>query len=469
MNFKRIFALFLIVVLGVLCCACGDGKTNDTSSVTSDKGNTNNSTTASDDTSSEPLADATLTVKVKKGEVTKFKSDRPYDKSKEDISIILVVGQSNFTTGVGFSSEYGGVADGKIDKFSEAPVLPVEGTCYSSGYRTAITSLSADRDMAKLCDSSRLRNTLGGVTPSFGIKWNQLTGTKVVFVQAAVGAVGVHEWVPNPTDYICECNEYEQLYGKAVQIFKQSYEALSKNYNVVYKGYIWNQGEHEEQFGKPECQSTVRSDKTYYDAYKSMHDGFMEELGLDFGGISVVRADKAGGTAQNSMSLTTARSAQYNLCNDIDNLFMISTMSETCAAAAELDMDKTNTIHYSQATFNKMGADCADNLYKCLGLAETPAQFSGLQIFSAAGIKIAEFDKDGKAVGETTVARGYVSSHILAKLSTLGTGYKVNGFSFVSADGADLSQFVDEFGAIDWESATAQKQIKSVNIKCVIE
>ena len=469
MNFKRVFALFLIVVLGVLCCACGDGKTNDTSSVTSDQGNTNNSTTASDDTSSEPLADATLTVKVKKGEVKKFKSDRPYDKSKEDVSLILVTGQSNFTTSVGFASEYGGVVDGKIDNFSEAPLLPDEGTCYSSGYRTAITSLSADRDMSKLCDSAKLRNTLGGVTPSFGIKWNQLTGTKVVFVQAAVGAVGVHEWTPNPNDYLCECNENAALYQRTIDIYKQSYEALSKDYNIVYTGYIWNQGEHEEQFGKLTSQSTVHSDQTYYDAYKSMHDGFMTELGLDFGGISVVRADKAGGSAQNSMSLTTARNAQYKLCNDIENLFMISTVGETCAASAPLDMDKTNTIHYSQATFNKMGADCASNLYNCLGLSAAPVEFAGAQVYSSAGLKIAEFDKDGKAIGETVVAKGYLTDHLLAKISTLGTEYKVAGFNLVAADGTDLSNYIDDFGLIDWESLTAAKTLKSINIKCVIE
>lgn len=458
----------MISVLCLLATACG-GSTDTGSKAPSSTPDGSVASTTSSEAPDEPVADATLTVKLSKGEVTKFKSDRPYDKSKEDISLILVVGQSNFTTNVGFASEYGGVVSGKIANFSEAPVLPVEGTCYSNLNRNAITVLGANNDMSKLCDSARLKNTIGGVTPSFGIKWNQLTGTKVVFVQAAVGSVGVHEWTPNPNDYICECNENAHLYSRAVSIYKASYEALSKDYNVVYAGYIWNQGEHEEVFGKPECQSTVNSDKAYYDAYKSMHDGFVEELGLDFGGISVVRADKSGDTAQGSMSLTIARSAQYNLCNDIDNLFMISTISETCAASAPLDMDKTNTIHYSQATFNKMGADCADNLYKCLGLAETPAQFSGLQVYSAAGIKIAEFDKDGKAIGETTVARGYVSIHILAKLNTLGTGYKVNGFELVNADGTDLSQFVDEFGAIDWDSAAAQKQIKTVNIKCVIE
>lgn len=470
MNFKRILAITLVLVMGVLVCACGGSSEKSPA----DKPDSSTSSTASEsnvsnDTASEESVDATLTIKISKGDVAKFKSDRPYDASKESISLILVVGQSNFTTSVGFASELGGVIDGKISAYSEEPMVPAEGTCYSSGYRTAITSLSSDRDMSKLCDASKGKNTMGGVTPSFGIKWNDLTNTKVVFVQAAVGAVGVHEWTPNPDDYLCECNENARLYQKAVEIFKTSYEALSKDYNIAYTGYIWNQGEHEEVYGKPDCASTVNSDEGYYLAYESMHNGFMAELDLDFGGISVVRADKAGGSAQGSMSLTIARNAQYRLCNDIDNLFMVSTMSETCAASAPLDMDKTNTIHYSQATFNKMGADCASNLHKYLGLSSEPASFSGVSVYSSSGIKVAEFDKDGNAVGEAVVAKGYLSDHLLTKLNTLGTGDSFKGYTFTAADGTDLSQFIDQYGAIDWVSIAQQKAIKSVKIKCVIE
>ena len=470
MRFQRLTALLLIAVPCVLCCACGGDDTdggNSTVSGTPDASNVGDA--SSEAASEEETADATLTIKVKKGDIVKHKNNRPYDKSKEDISLILIVGQSNFTTNVGFSSELGGVLDGKIAQYSEEPILPTQGICYSSGYRTAITALTPDRDMSKLCNTSKMTNTLGGISPSFGIKWNELTGTKVVFVQAAVGAVGVHEWTPNPDDYICECNENAALYQRTVDIYKQSFDALSKDYNIVYAGYLWNQGEHEEQFGKPGCVSTVSSDASYYAAYKSMHDGFMEELGLDFGGISVVRADKAGGTAQGSMCLTTARNAQYRLCNDIDNLFMVSTISETCAASAPLDMDKTNTIHYSQTTFNKMGPDCATNLYNCLGLSEKPVEFAGVQVYSSAGIKIAEFDKDGKAMGETVVAKGYLSDHILTKNTVLGTNYSIEGYTFTAADGTDLSAFVDEYGLFDWMSIATSKVVKSVKIKCVIE
>ena len=168
MSIKKIVAIFLIAVLCVLCCACGDSPDTGSEAPSSAPVGSDTADTSSE-TESKPAADATLTIKVKKGEIEKFKSDRPHDKNKEDISLMLIVGQSNFTTSVGFSSEYGGVLNGKIQNFSEVPVVPEKGTCYSSGGRKAITSLSADRDMSKLCNEANLTNTLGGVTPSFGI------------------------------------------------------------------------------------------------------------------------------------------------------------------------------------------------------------------------------------------------------------------------------------------------------------
>lgn len=468
--FKKILCLVLIAALGVPACACGSDKGSSkpsgvVNSVESVSSNDTESTAAG-----QKAADAVLTLKVKKGETTAFKSDRPYDKSKQDISLILVVGQSNFTTSVGFSSEYQHFIDGKTDVAPEAPLSPAKGTVYSSAPKGSITALTDDRDVSRLCDVSNLTRTIGGVCPSFGYQWNVLTGTKVVFVQAAVGAVGVHEWTPDPENYYCECtnNGHGTLYADAVANYKRSYDALSEKYNIVYTGYIWNQGEHDEVFGAPGKTNTVNSDLAYYTAYKSMHDGFMAELNLDFGGISVVRADKAGGTAQGSMSLTIARNAQYKLCNDIDDLYMLSTISETCDHSM---MDQSNTIHYAQATFNKMGVDCANNLAAYLKLLSEAPAFSGVELYSNAGIKICEFDASGKAVtddGTCFVPKGYLSDHLLCKLKTLGTGDILTSFALTVGD-KDMTGCIDEFGAISWDEILAEKPVKTVEIKCVIE
>ena len=474
--FKKILRILLLVLLCPVFCACGDEDTTSSASDIASKtasGNgsaisSENASTGSDTAGSS--ADATLTIKVKKGEITQFKSNRPYDKSKEDISLILVVGQSNFTTNVGYGGELKYFMEGKTTVEPEVPLIPATGTVYSSAGNSAITALTSDRDVATLADAStRGTSTMGGVSPAFGMQWNAITGTKVVFVQAAVGAVGVHEWTPNPQDYYCICNNngHNVLYSNAVSNYKKSYEALSKNYNIVYTGYIWNQGEHEnDTYASPETGATVCSDEAYYNAYKSMHDGFMEELKLDFGGISVVRHHQNGySSATNSNMLTIARNAQYKLCNDIDNLYMISNISETTSSDI---MDQSNTIHYSQMVFNNMGVECADNLACYLGIKDKKASFSGVKVSTKSGVYIAEFDADGKSTtgSAAVVNKASMTDHILAKLSTLGTGYSISGFTLTAGD-KDMSASIDEFGAIDLDSLGSG--ISTVEIKCVIE
>ncbi len=465
---KKVLSVVLVVLMCTTVCACGgNDKTSGTESATLNNGSAAASTGSDGTTSVEELADATLTISVKKGDITAFKSDRAYDSSKEDITLILVTGQSNFTASVGYRSEYTHYLSGKTEVIPEAPLLPLKGTVYSGN---TVTELTDACDVSNLADATSKKNTtMGGVSPAFGMEWYAITGTKVVFVQAARGAVGVHEWVPNPEDYYCTCNNNGggTLYSSAVANYKTSYNALSQKYNIVYTGYIWNQGEHENgEYADPTSGATVCSDETWYQAYKSMHDGFMEELDLDFGGISVVRHHQNGySSATDSNKLTIARNAQYKLCNDIDNLFMLSTISETTSSDV---MDQSNNIHYSQMIFNQMGVEMADNLACYLGVQDKKAEFSGVKVSTEAGLYIAEFDASGASVtGEPVVVKkGPMTSHILAKLSTLGTGYTISGLS-LSVKG-DTGNFIDEYGAIDW-SAVADQKISDVEIKCVIE
>lgn len=447
---KKSLAFILGLCLLLVVCGCGGSKetSGDTSSITQSA------------TGQQTDKKAVLEIKVKSKNIEKFKSDRPYDPKKQDISIILVTGQSNFTPGVGYSSELGYYNKNQdTAPYPELPIVPDEiGLVYTSYSFDTLTELTDNRSI----DEDYM---LSGITPPFGTEWNSLTGTKTVFIQAAQGAVGVHEWTPHPADYECTCpaNGKGQLYVKAVDNFKKAYEALSQKYNVVYTGYIWNQGEHEEVYGAVEG-NTVNSSKAYYDAYKSMHDGFMSELDLDFGGISVVRADKVGDTAQNSMALTIARTAQYQLCNDIDNLFMLSTVGETCDVTM---MDAAGPIHYSQATFNIMGTEMANNLYCELGLGTANA-FEGVKMYAADGALLAGFDATGKLTeGKSTIERSEVSGESLIKLSALGTGHTLS-YSLKVGD-EDASALVTGYGSANWTELYKTHSLNKIDLKVVIE
>lgn len=462
---RSIKIIAFLLALAVIICgfsACGSDKAE--SSSEADASAAGSSDTAS---TAEPEASgAVLTVTVNKKTAEAKKSSRPYDASKQNISLILVVGQSNFTTSVGFSSELAAFNSGKTTAFPERPTQPAAGTAYSCYTNAPLTALDNGHDMFYLSDASKETSTLGGVTPAFGAEWSSLTGTKTVFIQAAVGAVGVHEWTPDPESYVCSCsgNGHGVLYRNAVSAYKSVYAALSKDYNIVYAGYIWNQGEHDEVYGKDQ-NNTVHDDQSYYNAYKSMHDGFMKELALDFGGISVVRADKAGRSDTNSRSLTIARAAQYKLCNDIDDLYMISTVSETCSSDM---MDQGNTIHYSQNVFNIMGKDAADNLYNALGLSAAPAELTGVTLMAADGTYMTVFDGTGALKeGPQKVSRGDTMGQLTVKIAEMGN---ISSYSLsFSINGEQRPEYVDGFGKIDWTGLSKTENIKEITLECVIK
>ncbi len=456
--FKKITALLLAVMLLCLCVACG-GNDDAQSEVNS---TTDSSTVSIVDGESE--VKNMLNINVTALNKEKFSSNRPIDPSKEKISLILVTGQSNFTTSVGYSAEYGAYRDGKTTNMPEAPVVPAQGVAYSFGTSSTSFVLDASRDMNTLCRTDRT-GVLGGVTPSFAIQWNALTGTKVVFIQAAVGAVGVHEWTPDPSKYACTCvnNGKGQLYANAVSAYTRAVIELSEKYNIVYTGYIWNQGEHDEVYGAKEGV-TIRDAKGYYDAYKEMHDGFMNSLNLDFGGISVVRANNAGSTAQGSNSYTIARAAQYKLCNDIDDLYMLSTISETCSHAM---MDQGNTIHYSQTVFNVMGAEMADSLFSALKLDEQRA-YEGIRIYGFDGSTVAKFDAEGKpTLGNGTITRSDCGGNVIIRPEILGTDHKID-FELSLAEG-DGSKYIDEFGAINWNNLYKDLKVNELEVNITVK
>ena len=456
MSLKRIVSIFMVAVFASVCCGCKDG---------ANVSSADSTVTDASDTSGTSAEENgyVLNIKVHSGTAAAFQSGRAYDPDKEDISLILIIGQSNFTTGVGFASEWSYYVGGNTDKAPEAPIVPNAGTAYSSRYQTAITELTESRDMFYISDASNGTATLGGFTPPFAATWSAVTNTKTVFIQMAQGSTGMHEWTPNPTDYTCICkgNGKGLLYANAVEQYKTSFDALSKKYNIVYTGYIWNQGEHDEAAGS-QAGVTINSDKAYYDAYKSMHDGLMRELGLDFGAISVVRSHNKGTTAADSNSHTIARAAQYKLCNDIENLYMVSTVSETCDSSM---MDQSNTIHYSQSVLNVMGTEAAQNLYKSLGLSDTPAEYTGVKVYSGDGSLIGAFDEEGRLTeGTDTLTRTNTYGQILVKLDSLGTAYTLE---LESAAGGASVEFADEFGKLEWKAFGTETPVTEVKLSVI--
>ncbi len=450
---KRITSFFLIALLllqMLFSCASNDGN--------GEKDDPQEPTLPEDNyVETEP--GAVLRIFVDQNEIKKQENSRPYDETKEDISLILVIGQSNFTRKAGYAWEYSHYYIKHISSVEPTPpTLPKPGTAYSFFAGAQTFQLNDASDMYYSSAPEKKNDCVGGVTPPFAVRWNELTGTKVVFIQAAVEATGIHEWVSDPQNYTCNCDNYGKgvCFSNAALTYKKAYTSLSESYNIVHTGYIWNQGEHDEV---KRSGATVHDDQTYYDAYKSMHESFMKILDLDFGGISVVRADRAGDTKEASTSYTRARYAQYKLCNDIDNLYMISTLSETCSRDM---MDQGNSTHYTQKVFNDMGVDMANNLYSRLGLGETNA-YDGIKIYNKNGVLISHIDADGSLIyGTNEFDFKNTAGRILIKTSALGRDDKVSYKLFYN--GVDYSKYIDGYGQIDWGHFKNDTDVQTVKV-----
>ena len=404
---------------------------------------------------------ALLEITVESEAISKFVSDRYDDPDKENITLILVTGQSNFTRQAGYAWEFDHYYYyAKNPAPPVSPTLPNKGTVYSFYDDATEFVLNDASDMYYLSSPNNGTNCLGGVTPVFGARWYELTKTKVVFIQAAEGSTGIDEWVPDPENYNCGCSKggKAKRYSKAVNAYKNAYAALSENYDIVLSGYIWNQGEADEEYDDP-ATVTVHDDQSYYDAYMSMHNGFMTELDLDFGGISVVRADRAGDTKEASSSYTRARAAQYRLCNEVENLYMISTFSETCTRDM---MDQGNSVHYSQKVFNEMGVDMANNLYSRLGYGTTNA-YAGIKILSKDGYTITDIDANGELVsGSNVITADSTAGRIIVKNSALGRDDTIS--CKITVNGIDCSKYINAFGVIDWEALEAETGMTSLKV-----
>lgn len=378
------------------------------------------------------------------------KRDIEYDPNKEDVIIILVTGQSNSGAN-GYQQEYeykyttihGNKAHPEWEITAE-PDRPTEGTVFSGA---SVTVLDNTTDVYFKADPSRNAACMGGYTPAMGKALNEATGAKIVFVQANQGAVGMHEWTPNPEDYTCPCpeNGHGVLYSNAIANFTKTYQTLNEDYNIIATAYVYNQGEHEEGGYALEGTSTIHSDETYYNALVSMHNGFLSDCEIDCGGMYMPRSyfpryPNTSDTEENSRRPSYARTAMYSAAQRTDNFYIFSNITETICRNGELKPDPSNSIHYSQKAYNAIGRQNADSMLKYFGF-EAASAFTGIKVFNNVGKELCAFDTNGKLIsGSDNISFTADNLKLYIRIDPTGTMYTLN----YSCAGTD-KDFVDDF------------------------
>ena len=420
-------------------------------------------TTYNDYTSSGTTPELVINLKENNTQTITSKRDINYDPNKEDVIIILATGQSNGTTTVGYSQEYGWyVTQGKgtVDNISAETTRPEPGTVFSG---SSVTSLSSSYDVYNLANPERNASCMGGYTPALGKALHEATGAKIVFVQASQGAVGVHEWTPDPENWKCTCpnNGGGKLYKNAIANFTKTYQALKEDYNIIATTYIYLQGEHEQsRYANAETGATVHDTATYEQAYMAMHNGFMEECEIDMGGVILPRAYHAYFTpntnnVQNGRRPTYARLAQIAAANNTDNLFLLSNFTDLMMTeGTPYRTDPSNSIHYSQIVYNEIGNETADSILKYLGL-KPATEFTGFTVYNNVGAEVCKFDANGNVTsGNNTLAFSDDNSQLYIKFNT-GTMYNYD----LTSAGTD-TEFVNRYGMIT--TVTGEENFKIV-------
>jgi len=432
---------------------------------------------------------------------------------KEKITIMLVIGQSN-AEGAGYSEERGVVsAANGMWELSAKPTTTKYGEVFMATSKAGVTKLGPENEY-----STNFLDTKGGYGPAFAAKWNELTGEKVVILQLALGATSLAEWQKdantkglykelNFTQYNGSTNpsgnrgynatDGYYLYSRAVTAYNNTYEALSKQYEISHGFYVWNQGESNE--AATASTHTVYGDEKYAEYFEKMHNDLLNDCkGLQMGTIIAVRSCKSQsntlGKAVSGAS-TGPRRAQYRLSFKLDSLNTVSYLTESCNGYANYwskvpegmlygkDYDLIpsykgcsyaySNMHYSQLKYNEMGAQGAENLYKILYGTQN---FDGVAVRDANGDLIGKFGIDGSGSftvkNDGTIKTKYLQIRPEDASCTYDFSLSVNKESStltvtVFADGSHKpsgDEYISEYGEVNWSKLGSD----TLNIKCEI-
>ncbi len=429
---------------------------------------------------------------------------------KEKLAIMLIIGQSN-AQGAGYSEEREivKVADG-LWTLSEEPTVTDYGKVFMST-TGAVSSLSPSNEY-----SVNYRDTIGGFAPAFAAQWSKQTGERVVILQLAVGATGLAEWQKdanvkgiykelqyNSGDRGFDGSRGYYLYDRAVEAFNTTYESLKNNFDIQHTLYIWNQGENAERRTDPE-KSTIYNDVTYAQYYEKMHNDLMADCpGLQSGTIVAVRSCDSGsntiGQKNNNTVIsgasTNARRAQYRLASKLDNLYMVSWISEECNKTTGFGTNGVSeptwggnwdlvpsfkgcsymfsNMHFTQLRYNQMGKDGAENYYASLN---GDMKFDGVAVRDGDYALLGKFGTDGSGSITLTNDGSTKTKFLQIRPESAACTYdftlhvdKDNGALIIDVytDGSHPEsgdEYVTEFGEIKWDALATD----SLTIRCNI-
>ena len=276
------------------------------------------------------------------------------ESTEKQVNLVLVDGQSNAYGGAGTMNG----ADGTIGTV----YTPDEGTAF-------LWEDNAPVDMYGKYSNYNEPSSVG-FHPALAKALYEQTQIPSVIIHLGHSGQSISKWSDSTTGYT----------EQAVKAVEACRTYLTQNgYMIVNSGYIWMQGESDACPNYTAVSCTYTTLGEYYDAYTTIHNAYIRALGEDaVGGIITVQTRRQlnGGVA-NASEYCGVRAAQQALANQLPNLVIVSDITDGWRSSINKSYfaSKGGNIHYSQAGYNKIGADAGKNLAAAWGNSNAPTGF----------------------------------------------------------------------------------------------
>ena len=237
---------------------------------------------------------------------------------------------------------------------------------------------------------------------SLGKTWYDQTGEKVVFLQSAMSGAPIESWL-NPDKYSFAGNYSGKNYWKRTKDgYAKLLPLLEENYEIIRTGNFWCQGEtamtayYSKSAGNYITSgaagfnsANLMTSQTYSEYFQYLHNDMIEEYGIEFSGIMMVR----NRTVANRAKISSLVTAFFELVNNEDNTIYLATRRFTeIAKKASGTTDEgdgfidTGDLHYSQIGYNYHGKEAATNVLGAV-FANPNTNATDVEIIDTDGIK----------------------------------------------------------------------------------
>ena len=334
---------------------------------------------------------------------------------KAHINLFLMTGQSNGQGCFDNVSMDGEQVDESAQEryygyMAEIEKIGQDGRVYSYDVHPRNENIAYLKDMGLLGANETLAKrfydlnklTKQGHFNSLGKEWYETTGEKVVFLQSAWSGSPIESWL-DPTVYDFAGNySGRNFWNTTKEGYNALIEILSENYEIIRTGNFWCQGEtamtayYSKSAGNYITSgaagfnsANLMTSQTYSEYFQYLHNDMIEEYGIEFSGIMMVR----NRTVSNRAKISSLVTAFFELVNNEDNTIYLATRRFTeIAKKASGTTDEgdgfidTGDLHYSQKGYNYHGIEAATNVLGAV-FASPYTKATDVEIIDTDGIK----------------------------------------------------------------------------------